>query len=396
MSRVLAAVTLVLIGRQLGPDAYGQYSATLALVGLSTVVFALGLDGWLLYKGGREPVLLRVRFSSALVLKVGLGVMWLVGWWSVAPHLNQSSFPWVLVFLASLSLWLEDIAGLIWSAFKARLRNDLTLVLMVLSQGAFLVITLWLVSQHVHEPANYAGAKFLAALLGLVVSGLLALRTIGLRLRPRTLPGTLRSTLPFAASIAFTVIYGRADLAIVANELGKAAAGVYAPALTLTNALFLIPGAVFGVMVPILGRGYTEDRAWLKRIFWQLLLIMVVVGLVLGIGLGWASHFLINTLYGADFGASGDILQLLSVVLVLRCPTIALAAVLIAVGWQTWRVGTQAIAALLNVALNFLVVHYWGVKGVAQVYILTEAVLLVGHLGLFFLWLWKEKRRTCP
>jgi O-antigen/teichoic acid export membrane protein len=205
----------------------------------------------------------------------------------------------------------------------------------------------------------------------------------------------LRGSLPFAASNAFTVIYGRADLAIIGNQLGKAAAGVYAPALTLTNTLFLIPAAVQEVMLPILIKGYATDRVWTVRASVRLSLVMVVAGVALGTGLAWLSQPLIDVVYGRSFWASGEVLKLLSDVLVLRCPTIALSAVLVAVGWQTPRVGVQAVAAVLNVALNLLVVHSLGVIGVAQVYVLTEGVLLAGHLGLFLIWL-QRKNSAVP
>ena len=97
-----------------------------------------------------------------------------------------------------------------------------------------------------------------------------------------------------------------------------------------------------------------------------------------------------NLLYGAPYQGSGAVLAVLSGVLVLRCPSTALAAALVAVGWQTWRVGAQAVAAILNVVLNLLIVHQFGVMGVAKVYVFTEAILFLGLLSLFILWIRKK------
>mgnify|MGYP001826852597 CR=1 FL=1 len=394
LARGLLAITMIVIARQLGPEAYGQYSASIALVGMATVLFSLGLDGWLLYRGGREPEQLAVRFTSAFTLKIALGAIWLVGFWAIAPHLNQDSFPWILIVLGSLSLWLEEIAKIVQSAFKACLRNDLTLILMILAQGSFLLITLWLASQQSQTPESYMGGRLLAAVLGVVVSSILIVRRIGLRLRLQTLGPTLRGTMPFAASIAFALIYGRADLTIVAGELGSAAAGIYAPAVTLTNALFLIPAAVYGVMVPTLSRGWAENPHWVRRTATLLIPGLVLLGIVLGAGLAAVAHPLTVLLYGQEFAASGEILVTLSGVLALRCPNMALAAVLVAVGWQVPRVGAQAVAALLNVSVNLLFVHRIGVIGVARVYVLTEFVLFLGYLGLFLIWM--RKKSTNP
>ena len=388
LARVVAAIASVLIARAIGPEAYGQYSATLALVGLTTILFSLGLDSWLLYQGGKDRENLTLRYSSALTVKVLLGIVWLAGFWIVAPYLDQSSFPWILIIPGALALWFEEISKLGWSAFTVRLRNDITLVLMIVAQGAFLGMVLWLVSQQVAEPASYMRSKLLAASLGAVATGILAVRRIGLRAGWSTVRSTLRGTLPFAASVAFTTIYGRADLAIVASQLGETAAGSYAPALMLTNALFLMPAAVYGVALPILSRGNEDkSRVWMRRASIRLALAMTLMGIVLGSGLYLLAGPMVHLLYGQEYQASGAILAILSGVLALRCSSTAFATALVAIGWQTRRVGVQGVAAMLNVTLNLLIVRQFGLTGVARVYVVTEAVLLLGYLVLFVLWM---------
>lgn len=392
LARILSAVTLMLIARQVGPEAFGQYTASIALIGVTSTLFSLGLDGWLLYEGGRKEDELNVSLTSALCLKVVLGIVWIAGLWALAPRLNQASFPWILIFLGSLSIWMEEIARVTWSAFKVCLRNDLTLILMTGLQGLFLGATLWLASHHVQEPEGYLAGRLLATFLGATASVLLLIRRLGLRLRPEAFRLTLRGTLPFAASIALAMIYGRADLTIVANELGKTAASVYGPAITLTNALFLIPAAIFGVMVPFLSQSYGGNPKLVKQISLRLIPSMTLLGLGLGSALTYLSHSLVLLIYGTPFEASADVLAILGGVLALRFPNVALAAVLVAVGWQIPRVGVQALSAALNITLNFLIVHRLGVIGAAKVYVLTEAVLFLGYLVAFLLWTWKEKK----
>jgi len=394
VARVLSAVTLMVIARQVGPDAFGQYTASMALVGLTSIFFSLGLDGWLLYEGGRKADELNVRFTSALCLKVLLGIVWLAGLWVSAPRLNPSSFPWNLILLGSLSVWMEELARITWSAFKACLRNDLTFILMTGLQGVFFGTTLWLVIQHVGDPGSYLAGRLLATFLGAGASILLVIRRLGSRLHPEMFRATLRGTLPFAASLALATIYGRADLTIVANELGKTGASVYGPAIAFTNALFLIPTAIYGVMVPVLSRSHGEEREGVKWMSVWLVAGTALLGLGMGSAQALLSRPLVLLIYGAPFEASADVLAILGGVLALRYPNMALAAVLVAVGWQMPRVAAQALPAALNVILNLLIVQQLGVMGVAKVYVLTEAVLFLGYLGAFLLWIIREKRTT--
>ncbi len=78
-----------------------------------------------------------------------------------------------------------------------------------------------------------------------------------------------------------------------------------------------------------------------------------------------------------------------------RFVSFALGAIVVAVGWQNYRVIAQAISAGLNVGLNLLIVVSAGIVGVAKVYIASEVVLMLGYLFLVLLWQHREKRRAC-
>jgi O-antigen/teichoic acid export membrane protein len=392
LAQLLLTVTLVVMARTLGPEAYGQYSATLALVGLVGGSFSLGLDGWLLYYGGREPELLIKGFGSAFVIKLLVGAVWIPGLLIVSPVLNQSSFPGTLVAVGAVAVWLEELTRLIWSSFKARLHSDLVLVSMALSQGALLLLTLWLVHQHAQEPQSYMTVRLLAACWGTAMAGLIALRKLGLRPRAGNLRATLLDTVPFGVSFMCATIYGRADLSILANQLGQGAAGIYAPALNVVSFLFILPTSVYGVMVPLLSRMHVRGQISVRPTSAWLVSIMAVTGLGLGVGLGLTSDIFIQIIYGASFEPSGQILAILGGVLALRCPSMALAAVLVAAGWQTRRMKVQVVAAVFNVVVNLLIVQSLGVVGVAGVYVMTEAVLFLGYLLLFLQWARREKR----
>lgn len=386
LARGLSAIVTMVIARQIGPQVYGQYSGSLALLGLSTALFSLGLDSWLLYAGGRDPDRLNMRFGAALAIKGIFGLAWLIAWWSIAPSLDQATFPLLLIIVGSIAVWFEELATVTWSALKARLRNDLTLVLMVCSQALFLAVTLWLSSRGTQDPASYMGGKLLAGLLAAGLSVLVVVRIIGLRVRLRTIGSALRGTLPFAISLAFTVIYGRADLAIVASKLGSEAAGIYAPALTVTNVLFLIPAAIFGVLVPTLSGAELADAKWIQQTTARFALLAAVTGVLLAVAIAWLSPTLVDLLFGHSYRPSADVLKVLSAVVAMRCLTTVLAAGLVAVGWQTSRMWVQGLCAALNVLLNLLLAQKVGVMGVATIYVLSEAVLLLGTAGVFIAW----------
>jgi len=391
VARAFSAWATVLIARQVRPAANGQYNSTMALVEVTSVFFALGLDGWLLYHGGREEAELSDWLSAGFSLKFALGIVWMVVLWAVGSLLDPSAFPWCLVFLGSLICWSDALSKLIWNALKVRLRSDLTLALTASARGLFLGITYLLAARQVNRVTAYAGGRLVAAALAAGVSVYLGVRMLGLRLRFRAVRSTLLGALPFAVSYALSMVYGRADQAIVSARLGSAAAGIYGPAVTLMGGLFLIPIAVYGVTLPVLSKAFAEDGAWARRIALGLIMGMAVLGSLLGVGLAVLSGPIVGLLFGQAYTPSADVLYVLSGVVLLRCPNVALAGALVSVGWQMPRIGVQAVSALLNVALNLVLARHLGVMGVAAIYVLSEAALFAGYLGMLVLWMWKKR-----
>lgn len=391
LSRFFSALTIIIIARQLGPEVFGQYAASLSLTRLVAVLFSLGLDGWLLRNGGLQRQRLGAMSIACLSIKAGLGIIWLVGVALVAPHLNQEVFPASLIYLSALSTWLDELVKTVWSTFKAALRNRATFWLMTLSQSSLLLVTLGLVALGVQEASGYLTSRVITSVVSSGMASVLMLRVFEVRIHRSDLRQALFGTLPFGASVALATIYGQADVTIVANWLGKQAAGFYSPAVSITTTLFLVPAAMYEVVLPVLSRSHRDGSTSIRHESLRFVAWAVLLGVILGGGLALIAPSLVRVIYGGDFGDSGDVLRVLSGVLAFKCVSFALAAILAAVGWQGRRVIVQVVSAFVNIALNLLIVQIWGIIGVAKVYVLSEAVLAMGYMVLVAYWQRKER-----
>jgi O-antigen/teichoic acid export membrane protein len=388
LERLLQALVLILIARQVGPAAFGQFAACIALTKILSVTFTLGLDIWLLREGYREgdPARLAEYGTICLALRAGLGLLWFLGIAVLARWLDPAAFPPALLVVTALSVWGEELANIVWSTFKAALQNQTLLKFITLAQALAVGVTLLLIALGVRSVLTFAWAQ--AAVMGLhaAVAVVWQMRTFGWRWQPATLLPVLRASVPFALSTGLAMIYGRADIALVGAWLGQEAAGLYSPAVSLANALALIPTAVYYVMLPLLSRAYTENRLVEEPLAGRFVWSSVAVGGLVGVGLALVAQPVVRLLYGPAFAATGMLLAVLSGVLAARFISMALATVLVAVGRQNVRVVAQAIVALLNVGLNLWVIRRWGLTGVAGVYVLTEWVLVIGYGWLAWSW----------
>lgn len=394
LERLLQAAALILIARQVGPAAFGQFAACLALTKILSIGFGLGLDIWLLRNGFRtgDYAHLAQQGTTCLALRAGLGLLWLGGIIVLAPWLDPAAYPPGLLVVTALAVWFEEIANIVWSTFKAALQNQTLLKFITGAQAASLGLTLLLIALGVRAVMVYAVAIALVTGLHAAVAVVWQLRTFGWQWRPETVRPILRETAPFALSAGLAMVYGRADIALVAHWLGERAAGLYSPAVSLVNALALIPTAVYYVMLPLLSQAYTADSARAETLANRFRFASTGLGLVFGAAVALVAHPLVYLLFGPAFSDTGRVLALLGGVLAARFVSMALATSVVAVGLQGQRVAIQAGVALLNIALNVWVIPRWGLMGVAGVYVFTEWVLVVGYAAL--VWAWRRNPST--
>jgi O-antigen/teichoic acid export membrane protein len=389
LSQGMTSLALLFTARQLGAAGYGQYAGSFVLTSLSSILFSLGMDIWLLREGSHDLPKLGEFLGSVLAIKGVLGTVWFGLILLLSPLLNPNSFPVDLVRLSALSVWLDSMFGTVLTAYKASLRNEVTLVLESSSDGVWLLITLGLIGLGEQRAQVYILVRVIVLLVSLLVALFVAWRWLVLKAVLQVVRRVLGECFPYAASEFLAWASMRVDVLIAAFFLGEQAVGLYSPALGIVNALFLVPATVYMVVVPVLSNlfGTNVRQAWLtaKRAIALLLVIGIGMSLSLFVGAG-----LVVSLLGSSFDGSREILRILGIILALHSLSYGMAAILVAANQQSRRVVVQAVAVSINALLNLLIVRWAGIRGVAVVYVLTEVVLLVGYAGLVRLYYGKS------
>jgi O-antigen/teichoic acid export membrane protein len=381
LARIMTAGALILLARQVGPSAYGQYIACFSLAKLTSVAFSWGLDGWLLWRGSSatESRDIATQSGNALAWKLGLGCLWFGSLYLASRVLNPEIFPPAVLLTTALFVWTDDLTNTVWTVFKSTLQNDVTLRLIVPIQLGLVLVTIALILANVQYLLPFLGARLVVSAFGCVIAVFLLRRKFGTGFEPSSMLPNFRAATPFALSLVLALIYERVDVTIVAQFLGSTQAGIYGPASTITTTLFLIPLAAYSVMVPVFTRAHGADQAAFVQALRLFIVVNTAMGLALAATLALLADWIVRVLYGPQYAGAGPILVILSLVLALRCVTFALAAAVVATGRQTRRLYVQAVAAGLSVFVNLAVVTTLGLTGVAWVYVLTEAVILVGY-----------------
>jgi O-antigen/teichoic acid export membrane protein len=385
LARLFAVVGLFLIARKVGPMSYGQYAPTLSTAVLASFLYTIGLDNWLLYRGGKDATRLNIYVTATLTLKVVMGAIWLVALLPLATQLNRDAFPFELVVWAMLSIFFEQIAESAWAGFKAQLQNHWVTIGMVVVHGGFLLLVLLQRSLDQSQAVVYMQMRTIATFVGAVASVFWLLRSVGWGWEWAVFPRILRETAIFGVSAVLAAIYARADLTIVGQILGADASAIYAPASSLVSTLYVFPMAGYTVLMPILGRAQSAQFGRYVRLS---LLLATLFGILSALCLALFAKPLALLTFGADYLAAADLMPILAWVFALKCVSFAAAAAIVAVGWQSRRTLIQLITAIFNVVANILLIERYGLRGVAWIFVASEAIVTIGYLGL----VWQYKR----
>jgi O-antigen/teichoic acid export membrane protein len=375
------ALALLLTARQLGVEMYGQYAACLVLASVSGVVYNLGLDIWLLREGGKDQANLGEKTASVMGIKIVGGLAWSVLLVVVAPRLRPDVFPPLLLAFSALSVLLDNLFAAALAAFKASLRNNYTFALDAVTDLAWLAGTVLLIAAAQSQALAFMQVRVGVQAVGLLAALWLVRRLFGLSPRRTTVRLALQKAFPYAGSEFLASAAMRLDVLLIALILGKSATGLYSPAVGIVNALFLIPAALYIVMVPVLTKLLATHprQAWLTATRSIALSALVGIGLFAALAVGARP---LVTLLGDSYSAAQPILQLLSVILLLHSISFMMAAILVAGELQSQRMVVQAAALGVNILLNLILLPLMGISGAAWAYIASDLVLLAGYSWL--------------
>ncbi len=377
--RLLAQlVYFLLLARRLGPDGYGAYAAALGAVSLAVPFAALGAGSFLIrgvtrgletpdYWWGRA-VLTVVRGGATLALVV-VGIGWLM--------LHGRIPFWLLIGVTVSDVVLLPLIEVSGQAFQALDRLDRTaltwVVWSVLKVAAALTLTivpggglrLWAMLY----PLSTGGAAFAAVVA--------VTRRVGWPPRPASFgKAELREGLMFSLSGSARSIYDDIDKAMLARFDTLGVTGIYGAAYRIIDVAFLpIRSLVFAAYPRFFARGATGvgAAAGFAR---ALVPAAAAYGLLAGVAL-FALAPLVPVVLGDSFTGVVGAIRWLAILPLFRAMHYFAADALTGAGHQELRTAGQIGVAVLNIALNLVLIPAYSWLGAAWASIASDGALAV-------------------
>lgn len=374
----------IVMGRMLGPAAYGGLASLVAVlyvvsVPVSSVQMACAqMVAEMDRPESRErigPFISMLNRRLAALSIAGVALVALAGPLIAGFIKVRTSSVFIIGSVALVALVLPSNRGGLHGLkkFGGLSLNMATETLVKLGLGATLVVL---------------GLGLNGALLGMLIGALVALlfsfvSVSRLRLEQRSVPEkpALRTLLAgvwpiLAALLAVTFVYN-IDVVLVRHFLKPGAAGQYAGLATLGKIAFFAPLAVSAAMFPISSQAGVDEAAG-RRVLYQAMLL--TAGISLGVDMAYfmAPRLVVGVLIGARYMSIAPYLGLvglgMSFLAISNCYYY----------YELSRKRTGFIGWLIGVAVLevlFITLAHWGILPVVMAVFVSSLILLLGVLG---------------
>lgn len=386
----LMMIYTLLVARFLGPELFGIFAGCYAATSLSSFFISWGMDTWQLREASRGHSSIALG-SAVLRTKLITGAIWSAALLFILPAIKPEIFLSQLLFIVILDVWSDSGLNTLLSVLNVQKRLVLVSRLMLFSRGGRLVGALTVILIGVHTPFLFALSRLLFTFSAFIVA-ILLLRPNPFRTSFAPTLQILRRSMNFGISEFLAMVYIQVDITMLTLLAAKSAVGIYSAAAGLVNALFILPNAVYFVAIPVLSRMVEQNDPQFQNVSKRLMAGFLLLGIIMTLVVSLPGQWIILAVLGPEYQETSSLLVILSAVLLLKSLGFGLASILIAVNWQQKRLLPQAFSAMVNILLNLIAIPFFGVKGVAIVYIISEAFLLLGYSYLVIR-LFKQRRQ---
>ncbi|MEX1061544.1 MAG: oligosaccharide flippase family protein, partial [Patescibacteria group bacterium] len=382
---IVANILIVaLITRSLGVSLFGDYILATTVPAFLYFMADFGLNAIFLREVSKDNHHMK-KFGSLFTLRLGLASLAIVlglGYAFLYPHNEVLR---LAIILSLTTVFFQAAFTSLNALFQHNLRYDLSALATVASHVAGAALAVWGYLKG-FGLVYFAGTWAFSYLILVLGAFLFSQR---LPERPRlSWDGAwarrlLTLSLPLGLMLVFSQVNFAADVFLLNALDSSEAVGIYRLGYKVFENILPIPLFFVNALYPVMLSDHRQSLAALILRLKQSLGLLLAAALVLILAVAPLAKFIIGILGGAVFGDSAFVLQLLVFSLPFFFLTAPLQWFLITVGKDKVLPGIYAVAAALNVSLNWFLIPRYSYFASIFATISSELVIL-SLLGLAY------------
>jgi len=197
----------------------------------------------------------------------------------------------------------------------------------------------------------------------------------------------IKDSFPIAIIIAFTTFYLQINKILLLKWKGEEAVGIYGAVDVIVMAFLIISNSLVLATFPIISRQNRISKGQTFPIYKSVFKVLIALGIPIALGGMLLNKEIISFTYGAEFSESSDVLKILIWLTPLLFLTNFTGNCLIAIDKQRLLAYICGFNTALNLALNLILIPYYGYRGAAIASLATEGInLIIQYRVLKYYW----------
>ncbi len=386
--KILAGIA---VANYLGKTQNGILNYPLVFITFFIAAAALGLDGFitreLLAAPDKKNKLLGTAFRMRLL--AGIIIIPLAYLAFILFKGKEGDIPVSYILIASC-IGLAQSLNIIDSYFQSKVQGKYVMMVQVI--GNMLSAGIKLVLIFIAAPIFWFVWTLLADAVLLGLGYIIAYKAKGNRITEWEYKGSLAGYLlkhswPLAFSAILVTVYMKIGQLMVESFLGVGALGIYSTVVNWSESWYFIPVAIVTSVFPAIMNARRDDPVRYQKRLRDMYDLMVIISLSIAIFMTFASTYIYQYFYDAEFAEGAKILSIHIWAGVFVFLGSASGQYLIAEGYTRYSLYRTGAGAIVNVVLGFFWIPIYGLQGAAF------ATLIAYFSATFFILVFPETRK---
>jgi O-antigen/teichoic acid export membrane protein len=372
----LGLLLSVMFARLLGPEEFGRYNYILSLVALFIPIFSLGIGNILLRELSEQPSntasllasCFKARFITAFFVSAGVIVaaFYIYGANWKPQLISMLLFAHIFNAFEVYERWFQhqsDIKRLVyWRSGCFILFAALKLMIIYQYQSYIPLIMIMALEVITKNSGYYVLYK----------------KDTSEKIMPKFNLSIFVDVFSQSKYLIFSslaaVIYLKIDILMLEYMLGDEAVGTYSVAARLSEVWYILPQIMIITLFPSLISLAKNNNARYLKVLQLSFDYLFMSALILSICIFIVSPWLIDTLYGEVYSQASTILRIHIFASLFIYMRVMLSQWFVSKKLARFSLFSQVSGAVVNVALNLLLIPYYGVLGAAVATVISYAV----------------------
>lgn len=379
LTSVCAFLWTILIARYLGVTDYGIVSFAISFTGLIGIVMDLGMTTYITREIAKNKDLLFRYMNNIFIFKLILSTILFFISGLILYILGYSHLTIIVTLIFTIEIIIMSITTFLNGIFQAFEQLKYQAIGSILNSG-FLLLGILITIFFNLGVISIAIAYTIAYLIFFIYVFLKYIKKFNFprfELDLKFIKKVLIDSLPFGLTNFFYTIYFSIDIVMLFYLSGDYATGLYKSAYNIINVFTTFFVVYQGVIFPVMSKFFAESKDLLKSSYELSVKYLLLIIIPISVGVFFYARPLVDLIYSNQYSLATTPVQILIWTVSFLFINGAASILLNAIDKEKTVTKVYIIAALFNVALNFILIPHMSYDGAAIATVASEILITV-------------------